>query len=131
MAAFRNFVTLLAMRPIPESRQLVPSRIRASVSAQCAGQGGALHGMEVPSSHAAQQGTLGVECEEALKSALREPQVELVLSRLRATHQLSIEATRCVRSVFMPRTLPAMYESQHALRSPPQVRSNSSSARVL
>ena len=79
--------------------------------------------MEVPSSHAAQQGTLGVECEEALKSALRQPQVELVLSRLRATHQLSIEATRCVRSVFMPRTLPAMYESQHALRSPPQVRS--------
>ena len=87
--------------------------------------------MEVPSSHAAQQGTLGVECEEALKSALREPQVELVLSRLRATHQLRIEATRCVRSVFMPRTLPAMYESQHALRSPPQVRSNYSSARVL
>ena len=96
-----------------------------------AGPGGALHGMEVPSSHAAQQGTLGVECEEALKSALRQPQVELVLSRLRATHQLSIEATRCVRSVFMPRTLPAMYESQHALRSPPQVRSNYSSARVL
>ena len=89
------------------------------------------YGMEVPSSHAAQQGTLGVECEEALKSALRQPQVELVLSRLRATHQLSIEATRCVRSVFMPRTLPAMYESQHALRSPPQVRSNYSSARVL
>ena len=57
--------------------------------------------MEVPSSHAAQQGTLGVECEEALKSTLRQPQVELVLSRLRATHQLSIEATRCVRSVFI------------------------------
>ena len=102
-------------------RQLVPSLDHAF--RQC--------GMEVPSSHAAQQGTLGVECEEALKSALRQPQVELVLSRLRATHQLSIEATRCVRSVFMPRTLPAMYESQHALRSPPQVRSNYSSARVL
>ncbi|MGB1604696.1 MAG: hypothetical protein ACPIOQ_68830 [Promethearchaeia archaeon] len=104
------------MRPIPSTCAITPSDS---------------NGMEVPSSHAAQQGTLGVECEEALKSALRQPQVELVLSRLRATHQLSIEATRCVRSVFMPRTLPAMYESQHALRSPPQVRSNYSSARVL